>query len=87
MKVFKPSCLAMAVCSTLLSPIYVNAAVQDASAEKDVEKIMVTGSRIKGVDLEGKQPLVVINADDIRNSGASSISELMKQTTDSLKEH
>lgn len=79
MKVFKPSCLAMAVCSTLLSPIYVNAAEQDASAEKDVEKIMVTGSRIKGVDLEGKQPLVVINADDIRNSGASSISELMKQ--------
>ncbi len=79
MKVFKPSCLAMAVCSTLLSPIYVNAAEQETVSEKDVEKIIVTGSRIKGVDLEGKQPLVVINADDIRNSGASSISELMNQ--------
>jgi len=69
----------MAVCSTLLSPIYVNATEQDASVEKEIEKIVVTGSRIKGVDLEGKQPLVVINADDIRNSGASSISELMNQ--------
>ena len=79
MKAFKPSCLAMAVCSTLLSPIYVHAAEQDVSVEKDIEKIVVTGSRIKGVDLEGKQPLVIINADDIRNSGASSISELMNQ--------
>ncbi len=79
MKVFKPSCLAMAVCSTFLSPIYVNASEQDAIAEKEVEKIVVTGSRIKGVDLEGTQPLVVINAKDIRNSGASNISELMAQ--------
>lgn len=79
MKVIKPSCLAMAVCSTLLSPIYVNAAEQNASDEKSVEKIVVTGSRIKGVDLEGKQPLVVINADDIRKSGATSVSELMRQ--------
>jgi len=79
MKAFKPSFLALAVCSTLWSPIYVNAAEQSVSEEKDVEKIVVTGSRIKGVDLEGKQPLVVINAEDIRNSGASSISELMKQ--------
>lgn len=79
MKVIKPSCLAMAVCSTLLSPIYVNAAEQNASDEKSVEKIVVTGSRIKGVDLEGKQPLVVIDADDIRKSGATSVSELMRQ--------
>ncbi|NQZ86871.1 MAG: TonB-dependent receptor [Colwellia sp.] len=79
MKVFKPSCLAMAVCSTLLSPIYIYAAEQNANTEKEVEKIVVTGSRIKGVDLEGTQPLVVISAEDIRNSGASSISELMKQ--------
>lgn len=79
MKVFKPSCLAMAVCSTLLSPIYVNAAEQNAIAEEEVEKIIVTGSRIKGVDLEGKQPLVIIDAKAIRNSGASSVAELMKQ--------
>ncbi len=47
--------------------------------ETAIEKITVTGSQIRGVDLEGTQPLVVINADDIRNSGASSISELMAQ--------
>lgn len=43
--------------------------------EKQVERIEVTGSRIRGVDLEGSQPLVVISADDIKNSGASTIYE------------
>jgi len=79
MKHFKPSCLAVAICSSLLSPISSYAAEQSLNAEKDVEKIVVTGSRIKGVDLEGKQPLVIIDAEAIRNSGASSISELMQQ--------
>ena len=50
-----------------------------SNEEAAIEKITVTGSQIKGVDLEGTQPLVVIDADDIRNSGASSISELMAQ--------
>jgi len=79
MKAFKLSSLALTVSSILLSPIVVQAAEQDAKAEKEIEKIVVTGSRIKGVDLEGTQPLVVIGTEDIRNSGASSISELMSQ--------
>mgnify|MGYP000175334110 FL=1 len=79
MKVFKPSCLAMAVCATLSVSNFANAAENNVADEKSIEKIVVTGSRIKGVDLEGKQPLVIINADDIRNSGASSVSELMRQ--------
>jgi len=82
MKAFKPSCLAVAVCSTLLSPIVSFAAEQQSiNKEKEVEKIVVTGSRIKGIDLEGTQPLVVIDAETIRNSGASSISELMQQVS------
>ncbi|GGW54060.1 TonB-dependent receptor domain-containing protein [Alishewanella tabrizica] len=42
------------------------------------ERITVTGSRIKGVDLEGAQPLVVLSAEDIKNSGASSLYELLQ---------
>nr|WP_239421348.1 TonB-dependent receptor [Saliniradius amylolyticus] len=47
------------------------------TAEESVEKIQVTGSHIKGVDLEGSQPLTVLDADDIARSGANTISELM----------
>lgn len=79
MKLFKRSMLAAAVMCAALPNTYSFAEEVIEDAEKSVEKITVTGSRIKGVDLEGTQPLVVINAEDIRNSGASSISELMQQ--------
>ncbi|WP_371379684.1 TonB-dependent receptor domain-containing protein [Thalassotalea aquiviva] len=45
----------------------------------EIEKITVTGSQIKGVDLEGAQPLVIIDSEAIKRSGASSVSELMLQ--------
>ena len=45
---------------------------------EEVEKITVTGSHIKGVDLEGAQPLIAIDAEDIKRSGASTISELLR---------
>lgn len=44
----------------------------------DIEKIQVTGSRIKGVDLEGAQPLVSISAEDIKRSGANTLYDVMK---------
>lgn len=79
MKVLKPSCLAIAVCSSFMFSGQVVA--EEKNKETEVEKIEVTGSRIKGVDLEGTQPLVIIGAEEIRNSGASSISELMQQVS------
>ena len=78
MKAFKPSCLALAICASITLPTS-SIAAEQSSDENAVEKITVTGSRIKGVDLEGTQPLVIIGADDIRNSGATSVSELMQQ--------
>lgn len=70
-----------AITLSVLSLFNANAqeALNNSAQEQDVEKITVTGSQIKGVDLEGTQPLVVIDAEDIRNSGASSIAELMSQ--------
>ncbi|MDP5131546.1 MAG: TonB-dependent receptor plug domain-containing protein, partial [Paraglaciecola sp.] len=47
------------------------------SETKNIEVINVTGTFIKGVDLEGAQPLTIIDAEAIKRSGASSISELM----------
>lgn len=44
----------------------------------DTERVTVTGSRIKGVDLEGAQPLVTITAEDIAKSGATSVYDLLR---------
>ncbi|QTH63504.1 TonB-dependent receptor [Psychrosphaera ytuae] len=43
-----------------------------------IEKIKVTGSRIKGVDIEGTQPLTVIDSEAIERSGANTIHELLR---------
>ncbi|QOL25730.1 TonB-dependent receptor [Thalassotalea sp. LPB0316] len=77
MKKFTLSAVALSVLAIF------NANAQEGSNQSNetaaIEKITVTGSQIKGVDLEGTQPLVVIDAQAIRSSGASSISELMAQ--------
>ncbi|KKO48880.1 hypothetical protein VT06_09020 [Arsukibacterium sp. MJ3] len=70
--------LALAIAGSLLTSPFSYAQQETAKEEQKVERIEVTGSRIKGVDLEGTQPLVVISAEDIRNSGASTIYDLLK---------
>lgn len=50
----------------------------DAETEQqEVEVINVTGSFIRGVDLEGAQPLTVIDSEDIRRSGANNLADLL----------
>lgn len=66
--------LAMALCAANFSTI---SFAQEGSGEDSIEKIEVTGSFIKGVDLEGAQPLTVIDAEAIKRSGANTLSELM----------
>jgi outer membrane receptor protein involved in Fe transport len=46
--------------------------------EKEDNKVVVTGSQIKGVDLADAQPLLTISSDDIKRSNATSVSELLK---------
>ncbi|KKO44736.1 TonB-dependent receptor [Arsukibacterium ikkense] len=70
--------LALAIAGSLLASPFSYAQQETAKEEQKVERIEVTGSRIKGVDLEGTQPLVVISAEDIKNSGASSVYELLR---------
>ncbi|WP_395341519.1 TonB-dependent receptor domain-containing protein [Ningiella sp. W23] len=53
----------------------VNQATEEAS---EIEVISVTGSNIRGVDLEGSQPLTVISAEDIQRSGFNTLTELMR---------
>lgn len=54
---------------------------QDAEEAKDVERIEVTGSRIKRTDLEGAVPVTVIDRAAIDFSGQTSVSDLLRNTT------
>jgi iron complex outermembrane receptor protein len=49
-----------------------------STTDENVERIEITGSRIKGVDLEGTQPITIISAEDISRSGANSVFELLQ---------
>ncbi len=62
----------MSMCSTL------HAQSSENSENETIERVEITGSRIKGVDLEGTQPITILNADDIARSGASSVYELLQ---------
>ena len=53
----------------------------DSSADDDVtvlEKVVVTGSRIKRVQQEGALPLLIITKDDIDNAGFRNVTEALQ---------
>lgn len=47
---------------------------------KKIEKIKVTGSRIKRIDLEGLNPVVSFSAEELDNSGYHSIGDFLRDT-------
>lgn len=53
----------------------------DAQSAQTLDKVEVTGSRIKRVEIEGPSPVVVITAEDIRKQGYSTISEALQTLT------
>lgn len=79
----KLSALTLAIAMATLAPSSLLAAEDSAAtdgANNKIEKIEVTGSRIKRADFEGVAPVTVITADDIANSGLSSISEVLQSS-------
>ena len=56
-------------------------AQEDADEEGvELDRVQVTGSRIKRVDIEGATPVTVINREEIDLSGDVSVSELLRST-------
>ncbi len=53
---------------------------EDAAEEEEVEKIAITGSRIKRADLEGALPVTVIDRQAIDFSGQTSVADLLRNT-------
>ncbi|AIY65485.1 TonB-dependent receptor [Pseudoalteromonas piratica] len=70
--------LAIATALPLFSTTNVMAAESSADA---VERIEVTGSRIKRADMETASPVTVIGAEEIRASGATSIDSILQDMT------
>ncbi|MBU1619304.1 MAG: TonB-dependent receptor [Gammaproteobacteria bacterium] len=46
--------------------------------EANIEKIEVTGSRLKGVDMEGANPLQIFSRDDLARKGYDSVSAFLR---------
>lgn len=54
------------------------AADEAKPADDAAERVEVTGSRLKGVDLEGASPVVVVTAEEIEKRGYDNISDFLK---------
>ncbi len=54
---------------------------QEDGEGDEVEKISVTGSHIKRTDTEGASPLLVIDREEIEQSGYSSLSDILRDMT------
>ncbi|MEZ9820386.1 TonB-dependent receptor plug domain-containing protein [Shewanella sp. 10N.286.45.A1] len=78
----RKSLIAVAASSVAISGISVAAEAADGNtAEEKVERIQVTGSRIKRADMETSSPVSVIDASAILASGATSIDDVLQKMT------
>ena len=76
----KKSTLGLAVIAAI--PMFSSVQVLAADeAAKSIEKIQVTGSRIKRSDMENASPVTLIGADDIQAMGATSIDSVLQKMT------
>lgn len=73
---FRQLTIAAAISASLCPVTSVYA--QENVESENIERVEVTGSRLKGVDLEGTIPLTVLDQDAIKRSGANTIHELLK---------
>ncbi len=79
------SLLISAVLGTALAgwPLASMAQKQEDSTENSVnlDKVQVTGSRIKQAGIEGIQPLQVLDREDIERTGLTSVGDILQQLT------
>lgn len=54
---------------------------ENQASSANLEKVTVTGTNIRGIDVEGSQPLMVITRDDIESSGADNLIDIFENLT------
>ncbi|HAY95173.1 MAG TPA: TonB-dependent receptor, partial [Shewanella sp.] len=72
--------MTVATSSVVFSGIGFSAAVNAAEENAKVERIEVTGSRIKQVDMETVSPVTVINAADIAMTGEKTVADVLNNS-------
>ena len=70
----------MASAGTGLASLSMPALAQDASDEEaaNLDRVQVTGSRISRVDIEGANPVTVLDRDDIKRTGQTDLGEILQ---------
>lgn len=81
MNTFKKSALKIAMTSALLTGVNLNANAAEERSAEDVERIEITGSRIKRSDLETATPVTVISAESIKEQGFDSVADVLRNTS------
>jgi iron complex outermembrane receptor protein len=74
--------ISTAVMFALSANALANSDVENSVTEP--ERIEITGSRIKGIDLEGTQPITILDSEAIARSGATTVYDLL-QTLSQVK--
>jgi iron complex outermembrane recepter protein len=82
----RPLAVAVGLCLAFSLPCAALAQTASSDAEPEPEarrldSITVTGSNIRGIDLEDAQPVQVIDAQQIRELGAVNVSDVLRQVT------
>ena len=81
--VFRLSLMA-AACVAAASPAWAQSAAAPSRAASSADlpqRVEITGSRIKQIDVEGASPVQVISREDIRKTGATSVQEMLSRLT------
>ncbi|MFD2166978.1 TonB-dependent receptor plug domain-containing protein [Thalassotalea euphylliae] len=85
MRALSPLCKAISfavITPTLFSlPLFSGHAVADETASEEVERIVVTGSRISRADIETASPVTVISSDYIVKAGFQSLEDVLSAQT------
>ena len=74
----KLSKLGIAIAFALSGQAFAQSTTNTNAEEQQIEKIEVTGSRLKGVDMEGANPLQVFSRDDLTRRGYDNISSFLR---------
>lgn len=77
------SVFAAAFAAALPAMIAGNATAQEESEARDLDRVEVTGTRIKRTDLEGPAPVTVIDREAIERSGHTRVGDLLQEITSS----
>ena len=67
-----------AIMLSLLGASTAYAADEAAPADDSAERVEITGSRLKGVDMEGASPVILIDREDLEKKGYDSVGEFLK---------